>query len=225
MADGFVAKEVTFENTAGVNMNQSVAMANEGKYSAFYKCRFSGYQDTLYVKKGIQFFRECIIYGTVDFIFGDASALFQNCSVYARRPRQGQSNTITAQKRESVKDVSGIVLQNCTIDAAPDLQPMLNVVRTYLGRPWRNYSTTVIMQSYLGELIDPSGWLEWPGHSLDKLYYAENANDGPGANTSHRVGWTHRNISYTDAKKFTARAFLNGSEWIPSTGIPCNLDL
>ncbi|XP_073137751.1 probable pectinesterase/pectinesterase inhibitor 39 [Henckelia pumila] len=211
MADGFVAKEVAFENTAGANMNQSVAMAIQGKYSAFYKCRFSGYQDTLYVKHGIQFFRECRIYGTVDFIFGDASALFQNCSVYARKPRQGQSNTITAQKRESEGYVLGIVLQNCTIDVAPDLLPKLNV-STYLGRPWRNYATTVITQSYLG-------------HSLDKLYYAEYANQGPGENTSHRVGWAHRNISYTDAKKFTARAFLNGSEWISSTGIPCNLDL
>ncbi|XP_073137754.1 pectinesterase-like [Henckelia pumila] len=152
IADGFVDKGVAFENTAGVNMNQSVALANEGRNSAFYKCRFSGYQDTLYVKHGIQFFRECHIYGTVDFIFGDASALFQNCSVYARRPRQGQSNTITAQKRESEEHVTGIVLQNCKIDAAPDLQPMLNV-STYLGRSWRNYSTTVIMQSYLGELI------------------------------------------------------------------------
>ncbi|XP_075500392.1 pectinesterase-like [Primulina tabacum] len=85
-ANGFVAKEVTFENTAGVNMNQSVAVTIEGLYSAFYRCRFLGYQDTLYVWQGIQFFRECDIYGTVDFIFGESRALFQNCNVYARRP-------------------------------------------------------------------------------------------------------------------------------------------
>ncbi|XP_073042170.1 pectinesterase-like [Primulina eburnea] len=224
-ASGFVAKEVTFENTAGVNMNQSVAVTTEGLYSAFYRCRFLGYQDTLYVRLGIQFFRECDIYGTIDFIFGDARALFQNCNVYARRPRQGQSNTITAQGRESGKKMSGIVMQNCTIASAPELLPRLNV-KTYLGRPWKNYSTTVIMRSLLDKLIDPSGWLEWEGqgHGVDKVYYAEYDNRGPGANTSSRVKWA-RTIKYREANKFTARNFIQGQKWIGLTGIPYYLDL
>ncbi|XP_073288357.1 pectinesterase-like [Primulina huaijiensis] len=223
--DGFVAKEVTFENTAGVNMNQSVAVTIEGLYSAFYRCRFLGYQDTLYVWHGIQFFRECDIYGTVDFIFGKSRALFQNCNVYARRPRQGQSNTITAQGRESENFFSGIVMQNCTIAAAPDLLPRFNV-RSYLGRPLHNYSTTVIMQSFLDKLIDPRGWLEWvgQGHGVEKVYYAEYDNRGPGANTNSRVKWAHT-IKYREANKFTARNFIQGQKWIGLTKIPYYLDL
>ncbi|XP_073017260.1 pectinesterase-like [Primulina eburnea] len=223
VADGFVAKEITFENTAGVNMNQSVAVTNEGRYSAFYRCRFLSYQDTLYVRKNIRFFRECDIYGTVDFILGDARALFQNCNVYACRFRKGQSNTIKAQERKSDQYLSGIVMQNCTIVAAPDLRPRFNA-RTYLGRPRQNYSTTVIMQSFMDKLIDPRGWWEWPGHGLDTLFYAEYQNRGPGANTKNRVKWA-RTINYPGAKRFTARVFLKGEKWISSTGIPCYLDL
>ncbi|KZV34960.1 hypothetical protein F511_04934 [Dorcoceras hygrometricum] len=113
-------------------------------------------------------------------------------------------------------------MQNCTIAAAPDLQPSFNV-RTYLGRPWKDYSTTVVMQSFLDDLIVPRGWLEWPGHRLDNVYYAEYSNRGPGANTSSRVKWS-RKINGTEAKSFTARAFIEGEKWLASTGIPHSLD-
>ncbi|GMP81530.1 hypothetical protein CsSME_00036208 [Camellia sinensis var. sinensis] len=169
---GFVAQDITFENTAGPYKNQAVALRNNAENSAFFKCRFQGYQDTLYTVRGKQFFRECEIYGTVDFIFGNAAVFFQNSIIYAKKPINLQTNTITAQKRENPKEKT--------------------------GRPWGNFSRTIIMQSYLDDIIDPKGWLEWNGRSPDTVYYAEYKNEGPGANTGGRVPWEKSRTSFID---------------------------
>ncbi|XP_075478861.1 pectinesterase-like [Primulina tabacum] len=141
-ADGFVARYITFENTAGPNMSQAVALSNYGHHSAFHRCRFLGYQDTLNPQSGAQFYRDCEVYGTVDFIFGEAKVVFQNCNIYARKPSAGKSNTITAQGKETPNQESGTVMQNCSFSGTPDLLKELNV-KTFLGRPWKNHSTTV----------------------------------------------------------------------------------
>ena len=184
---GFVAQDITFENVAGPYKNQAVALTNQAPHSAFFRCSFSGYQDTLYAKEEVQFFRECEIYGTVDFIFGKANVVFQNCVIYACNPLPGQSNTITAQGRQLQSDKDGTVIHNCTITAAKDLRQNISKVKTYLGRPWGSHSRTVIMQSFLDDNINPHGWLNWTGHKLDQPYYAEFDNRGPGANTNARV--------------------------------------
>ncbi|KAI8523305.1 hypothetical protein RHMOL_Rhmol13G0063100 [Rhododendron molle] len=183
---GFVAEHITFENTAGPYGNQAAAIMVQADFSAFYRCRFKGYQDTLYTSRRKQFFRECEIYGTVDFIFGDSSVVFQNCMIYVLKPRDSQKNTITAQKRESEDGKTGIIIQNCTIEAAPDLRRQISKFKTFLGRPWGVFSRTVIINTFLDDLIDPAGWLEWEGRDPDKLgkvFYAEYNNKGPGANT------------------------------------------
>ncbi|XP_073027937.1 pectinesterase-like [Primulina eburnea] len=224
-ANGFVAIDITFENTAGPQMFQAVALSNYGDHTAFYRCRFLGYQDTLNPQSHAQFYRDCEVYGTVDFIFGnEAKVVFQNCNIYARKPSAGQSNTITAQGKETPNQESGIVMQNCSFSGTPDLLKELNV-KTFLGRPWKNYSTTVIMQSFLHKLIDPRGWLEWKGVSLDKVYNAEYSNRGPGASTRQRVNWSHVINSRAEAAKFTVRNFIDGENWIKSTGIPFFPDL
>ncbi|CAK9145707.1 unnamed protein product [Ilex paraguariensis] len=184
--DGFIAKHITFRNSAGQTNGQAVAMKCSSSFSALYRCRFDAYQDTLYVQTGIQFYRECEVFGTIDIIFGDATVVFQNCGVYVYNPGKGHSNVITAQGRSSTKYVSGISLHNCTIKAANDLNPG---VRTYLGRPWRPFSTVVIMQSCLGDIVDPEGWHRWDNNTstLATLYYGEYQNNGPGSNISKRV--------------------------------------
>ncbi|KZV55218.1 putative pectinesterase/pectinesterase inhibitor 25 [Dorcoceras hygrometricum] len=224
LADGFLARDLTFENTAGPEMEQAVALSNIGDHTAFYRCRFLGYQDTLNPHTGTQFYRDCEIYGTVDFIFGKAKVVFQNCHIYARKPLPGQSNTITAQGRETPFADSGTVMQNCSFSGTPDLLQDLNV-KTFLGRPWKNHSTTVIMQSSLDKLIDPRGWLEWEGVSLDKVYNAEYNNRGPGAITNQRVKWSRVITSRAEAEKFTVRNFIDGENWIGYTGIPYYADL
>uniref|UniRef100_A0A3Q7EGB2 Pectinesterase n=1 Tax=Solanum lycopersicum TaxID=4081 RepID=A0A3Q7EGB2_SOLLC len=179
-------------NRSFVDGNKTYDTATVGKSLSLYKCRFDGYQDTLYAKRRRQFYRDCEIYGTVDFICGDAIAVFQNCLIEARTPMARQYNTIIAQQRELESYESGIVLQNCTIKATPDLKK--SNVTTYLGRPWGTFSRTVIMESYIDDLIDPRGWVEWiesanKSSIIRRPYYLEYKNRGPGAVTKGRVTW------------------------------------
>lgn len=157
---GFVAVNITFRNTAGSSKHQAVAVRNGADMSTFYNCSFEGYQDTLYVHSLRQFYKSCDIYGTVDFIFGNAAALLQDCNMYPRLPMQNQFNAITAQGRTDPNQNTGVSIQNCCTIAASDLGDATNNyngIKTYLGRPWKEYSRTVYMQSFTDGLIDPKG--------------------------------------------------------------------
>ncbi|KAL7205311.1 hypothetical protein ACSBR2_018288 [Camellia fascicularis] len=121
-------------NIAGAIKQQAVALRNDADLSTFYKCSFEGYQDTLYTHSLRQFYRECNIYGTVDFIFGNVAVVFQNCNVYPRLPILGQFNTITAQGRTDINQNTGTLIQNCTITTTPDLAANNGMTQTYLGR-------------------------------------------------------------------------------------------
>ncbi|XP_021808219.1 probable pectinesterase/pectinesterase inhibitor 7 [Prunus avium] len=219
---GFVAVNITVRNTAGPSKGQAVAVRNGADLSVFYSCSFEGYQDTLYTHSLRQFYRECDIYGTVDFIFGNAAVVFQNCNLYPRQPNQGQSNAITAQGRTDPNQNTGTSIQNCTIKPTPDLASSNFTVKTYLGRPWKEYSRTVYMQTFMASLIDPAGWLAWSGDfALSTLYYAEYNNTGPGSNTTKRVTWPgYHVINSTVAANFTVTNFLMGDNWLPETGVP-----
>ncbi|CAL0311010.1 unnamed protein product [Lupinus luteus] len=218
----FIAVDVTFSNTAGPEKHQAVALRNNADLSAFYHCSFEGYQDTLYAHSLRQFYRECDIYGTVDFIFGNSAVVFQNCNIYARKPLPNQKNAVTAQGRTDPNQNTGISIQNCKIDAAPDLAADLNSTSNYLGRPWKEYSRTVYLQSYIGDLINPTGWLEWNGTvGLDTLFYGEFNNYGPGAKTNNRVQWPGFSLlNDTQACNFTVLNFTLGNTWLPDTDIP-----
>ncbi|XP_044501119.1 pectinesterase-like [Mangifera indica] len=228
VGNGFIAKGITFENSAGPSKHQAVALRSGSDLSAFYQCSFVGYQDTLYVHSLRQFYRDCDIYGTIDFIFGNAAVVFQNCSLYARKPNENQKNIFTAQGREDPNQNTGISILNCKVAAAADLIPNQTNFKTYLGRPWKEYSRTVYLQSYIGDLVDPAGWLEWNGtFAVSTLYYGEYKNRGPGSNTSARVTWPgYRIINNSSvASQFTVEGFLQGSQWLNSTGFPFFLNL
>ncbi|GMI66599.1 hypothetical protein like AT1G02810 [Hibiscus trionum] len=224
VASNFVAVNITFQNTAGAVKHQAVGVRNGADLSAFYNCSFEGYQDTLYTHSLRQFYRECDIYGTVDFIFGNAAVVFQNCNIYPRQPMKGQYNAITAQGRTDPNQNTGTSIHICNIKAADDLASSNTSFKTYLGRPWKEYSRTVYMQSFMGSLIDPAGWKEWNGtFALSTLYYAEYDNNGAGSNTSNRVTWPgYHVINATDAANFTVSSFLLGNDWLPDTGVPYN---
>ena len=222
IGEGFVAINMTFKNTAGPIKHQAVAVRNGADLSAFYSCSFEGYQDTLYAHSMRQFYRECDIYGTVDFIFGNTAVVFQKCNIYSRLPMQTQRNTITAQGRTDMNQNTGTTIQDCKILPAPDLLAGNGSIKTYLGRPWKQYSTTVIMQSYIDGLIDPAGWFPWSGDfALNTLYYAEFNNSGPGSDTSKRVTWVGFNvINSTTAVDYTVSSLLlGGSSWLSETGV------
>ncbi|KAJ9556499.1 hypothetical protein OSB04_011113 [Centaurea solstitialis] len=222
VGDGFIGRGITFRNTAGPQNHQAVALRSGSDLSVFYQCSFEGYQDTLYVHSDRQFYRECDIYGTVDFIFGNAAVVLQNCNIYARKP-PNRTNTITAQGRTDPNQNTGISIHNSRVTAASDLKGAGGSVKTYLGRPWKQYSRTVFMKSNLDSIIDPAGWLPWSGNfALDTLYYGEYLNTGPGSSTANRVKWKGYRVitSSTEAARFTVGNFIAGGSWLPSTNVP-----
>ncbi|KAL6341748.1 hypothetical protein AAG906_037992 [Vitis piasezkii] len=222
VGDGFIARGMTFRNTAGASNHQAVALRSGSDLSVYYQCSFEGYQDTLYTYSERQFYRGCDIYGTVDFIFGNAAVVFQNCNIYARNP-PNKINTVTAQGRTDLNQNTGISIHDCKVTAASDLKLVQGSVKTYLGRPWKEYSRTVFLKTYLDSLINSAGWLEWSGDfALNTLYYGEYMNTGPGSSTSGRVKWAgyHVITSSTEAAKFTVGNFISGNSWLPSTNVP-----
>jgi len=221
-ADNFMAKDVGFENSAGAEKHQAVALRVSADKAIFYNCQMDGYQDTLYAHTYRQFYRDCVISGTVDFIFGDSAAVFQSCTLVVRKPMDNQQNIVTAQGRKDVRQPTGLVLQNCTFTADPAYFPVRNTLKSYLGRPWKEYSRTIIMESYLDDLIQPQGWLPWnETFALETLFYAEFNNRGPAASKVQRVKWPGvKELPSNRVERFTAAEFIGGDVWIPSTGVP-----
>ncbi|KAL2470209.1 putative pectinesterase/pectinesterase inhibitor 28 [Abeliophyllum distichum] len=228
IGDGFIAKAMGFQNTAGPDGHQAVALRVQSDQSAFYNCRMDGYQDTLYIQTHRQFYRNCVISGTVDFIFGDSAAIIQNSLIIVRKPMDNQQNTVTAHGRSNGRETTGVVIQNCRIVPEQLLEPVRFQIPTYLGRPWKAYSRAVIMESTLADFIQPAGWMPWDGNLyLDTLDFAEYANRGPGAATNNRVKWKgfHVITDRNQALQFTAGPFIQGGEWLKNSGAPFFLGL
>ncbi|XP_073132412.1 probable pectinesterase/pectinesterase inhibitor 54 [Henckelia pumila] len=222
--DGFIARDIGFENTAGPNGHQAVALNIASDRSVLFRCSIVGYQDTVYAHTLRQFYRECDIYGTVDYIFGNAVAVFQSCTLTFRRPRNGGAfNTILANGRTDPGQNTGFSVQNCKITVGSDFAPVKNSYKSYLGRPWKAYSRAVVMQTSIDGEIDARGWVEWEGaggSTYKTLYFAEYANTGPGSSTSGRVNWPGFHVIGTpDASKFTVANFIGGNSWLPATGV------
>jgi len=199
--DGFTAENITFENSAGP-VGQAVAVRIDGDRVAFKNCRFLGFQDTLYPHgdQSRQYYRECYIEGTVDFIFGWSTAVFEDCTVYCK-----EHGYITAPATLEETEF-GFVFLNCKITGnAPEAS-------FYLGRPWRPYGKSVFINCELGDHIKPEGWHNWGDKQKEKTaYFAEHTNVGPGAKTEERVLWSHQ-LSAGEAQKYTPENILG--EWV-----------
>ncbi|XP_077218504.1 plant invertase/pectin methylesterase inhibitor superfamily [Tasmannia lanceolata] len=210
---GFIARDITFRNTAGPQSHQAVALRVDSDRSAFFRCSIEGHQDTLYAHSLRQFYRECNIYGTIDFIFGNGAAVLQNCKIFTRNPLPNQKTTITAQGRKDPNQSTGFSIQNSFVYGS---QP------TYLGRPWKQFSRTVFMQTYLNNQVRPEGWLGWAGNfALNTLYYGEYMNYGPGSALGGRVRWPGYHVirEPSVANFFTVAQFIDGKSWLPATGV------
>lgn len=198
IADDFYAENLTIENSAGP-VGQALALFVKGDRCVFRNCLLLGNQDTLYTDglNSRQYFDGCYIEGTTDFIFGPATALFNNCTVHSKR-----DSYITAASTPEGKPF-GYVFMNCKITAAPEAK------KVYLGRPWRDYAKTVFIGCELGAHIVPEGWSNWSGTGRDKTaYYAEYNNRGAGADISRRVPWSHQ-LTKKEAKKYTIKNILS----------------
>lgn len=208
---------IKFQNTAGPNASQAVAIRVESDFSVFQDCSFDGYQDTLFAHTGRQFYSNCSITGTVDFIFGNSAAVFQNCELAVRLNRPGAfTSTITAHGRTDPGQTTGFVFQNCTVTSSPDYVPLGR--EAYLGRPWKLFSRTIFLSTFLDSTIKSTGWLPWTGDfALDSLLYGEYDSYGPGAaNASSRVPWSNQ-LTGDEAHYFSAENFIQGSWWLPVT--------
>uniref|UniRef100_A0A804R283 pectinesterase n=1 Tax=Zea mays TaxID=4577 RepID=A0A804R283_MAIZE len=216
--EGFLARDITFRNTAGAGKGQAVALRVNADLAALYRCGVEGHQDALYAHSFRQFYRECAVSGTVDVVFGDA----------ARAPVPGQSVVLTAHGRADPNEDTGIALHHCTVSASA-ADPAPAGTRTFLGRPWGAYARAVVMDSYLGQIVDREGWAEWPGAEpgrADTVYFGEYGNDGPGADTGGRVGWAGvRQMEYDEAAQFAVENFIYGDEWLGATSFPYDDDV
>jgi pectinesterase len=180
-----------------------VALDVEGDQCVFKNCRIVGNQDTLYAAgdNTRQYFNNCHIEGTTDFIFGSSIAVFQDCDIVCKK-----QSFITA-ARTPQNQPFGYVFMNCKIEATP------GIGQVYLGRPWRAYANVVFMNCELGGFIRPEGWSNW--HDTDRYktaFYAEYHNTGAGADTTQRVSWS---LQLTDkqAQKYTVENILGVNNW------------
>lgn len=196
-ADDFMAENLTIENSAGP-VGQAVALHVEGDRCLFRNCRIVGNQDTLYAagNDSRQYFQECTIEGTTDFIFGAATALFEECILHSK-----SNSYITAASTPDGKSY-GYVFLRCRLTADE------GVTQVYLGRPWRDFARTVFLQCEMGSHIVPEGWSNWSGTARDKtVFYAEYRNTGLGAASAGRIPWS-RQLTKREARSYTPEKIL-----------------
>lgn len=220
--DNFIGRDLAIENSAGPEMKQAVALLVAGDKSIFYNCRIDGHQDSLCTHNHRQFYRDCTVSGTVDFVFGNARAVLQNCTLIVNKPAKNQSCVVTAQGRSVGNETSALVLQSCQVVPGPDYPVGAQKPATFLGRPWKPRSRTVVMDTQLDGFIDPTGWAEWNAttHFLDTSWYAEVDNRGPGAALERRASSPGiKRVSAGEAEAFTPGKLL-GDYWIAGLGIP-----
>jgi len=202
-ADDFTAENITFENSAGP-VGQALAVRLEGDRVVFRNCRFLGWQDTILDNRGRHYYQNCYIAGHVDFIFGAATAFFDHCHIHCLR-----DGYITAASTPDNQPF-GFVFAHCTITGeTPE-------VRTYLGRPWRLYASTVFLDTEMSVVVRPEGWHNWNKREAETTArYAEFENHGPGALPGRRVKWA-KQLTAEEAKALTAEKVLRGfDDWRP----------
>ena len=197
-------KNITIENNAA-RLGQAVALHTEGDQLSFINCRFLGHQDTIYTGNAHsrQYFKDCYIEGTTDFIFGPATAWFEHCDIFCKA-----DSYITA--ASTPQDVPyGYVFNNCRITADK------NVTKVYLGRPWRDYGYTLFMNCELPAVIRPQGWHHWQKEREKTARYLEYNNRGEGAATNERVSWS-RQLTKKEAQQITPQQVLSINDtWNP----------
>ena len=224
--DDFFAGNMTIANDYSKNSDvpsQAVALSLRADRAVLRHVRLLGAQDTLYAssigcmkdgiecKTGRQYYSDCYIEGHVDFIFGDAKAVFEGCEI--RSIAHGPGGYLTAQSNTRPGQDAGYVFNHCRLTADAGHGDV------YLGRPWRDYSTVIYMNTEMGGHILPAGWSEWksaPQPRLPMSTYAEFNSTGPGANPKAREPLS-KQLTATEAKKYETKVYLAGADgWDPT---------
>ncbi|XP_042060483.1 probable pectinesterase 53 isoform X1 [Salvia splendens] len=181
---------------------QAAALRISGTKPAFYNCSFYGSQDTLYDHKGLHYFSNCFIQGSVHFIFGYGTSLYENCYLNSVTKKVA---SVTAQKRSDSSMASGFSFKNCTVTGTGSI---------YLGRAWGDYSRVVFSYTFLDKIVLPQGWSDWGNTSRhQKVYYGEYKCTGVGANVTGRVAWA-RVLTDDEAMPFIGTYYIDGDSWL-----------
>lgn len=206
----FTAKNISFENSSG-RVGQAVAVLTAGDRMIFENCRFLGNQDTLYLK-GVQdspdktkpsrnYFKNCYIEGTTDYIFGAGTAVFENCIIYSKE----SASYVTASSAPQENEFGFVFIHSKITGNAKEGS-------VYLGRPWRPFAKTVFIDCEMNATIKPEGWHNWSKPEAEKTtFYAELHSKGAGADISKRVSWSHQ-LDKSERKKYTAENILKGKD-------------
>lgn len=203
----FAAENLTFENSAGP-VGQAVALHVEADRVIIKNCKIIGNQDTLFPSADTsrQYYVDCYIEGTTDFIFGAATVVFERCHIHSKK------NSYITAASTTEQQAFGFVFFNCKLTAEPAFK------KVYLGRPWRPFAKTVFINTEMGDHILPQGWSPWNKNDNHKQsYYAEYGSFGPGYVAGQRIDWSHQ-LSKKELKKYTLKNIFSGSnKWLPET--------
>ncbi len=207
-APNTIIENLTIENTAG-RVGQAVALHVEADRFVCRNCNLKGNQDTLFVAKENtrQYYENCYIEGTTDFIFGKSISVFQSCTI------KSLSNSYITAAATSENQAYGFVFFDCKLIAAPEAQ------KVYLGRPWRPNAKTVFIRTEMDKHITPEGWNNWGNADNEKtVIYAEFGSTGEGAQSGKRVAWG-KQFSKKDLKNYTlekifAYNLTDGLAWL-----------
>jgi pectinesterase len=206
-ANDFTAENLTFENAAGYTAGQAVALHVEGDRAIFRHCRMVGNQDVLFLAAGgsRQYYQDCYIEGTTDFIFGASVGVFDHCVIKSKK------NSFVTAASTPAEQPYGFVFLDCQLIADTALAH-----KVYLGRPWRPHARVAYIRCNLGAHIVPASWENWRNPENEKTaYFAEYRSTGPGANPAGRVLWSHQ-LSAKEAKTYTLKQIFGGKQgWVP----------
>jgi pectinesterase len=197
-ADNFEAYNITVRNDAGFTAGQAVAIEARGDKAVFVNCRFIGNQDIVFLnsERSRQYFKDCYIEGTTDFIFGAATAWFEQCHIHSKK-----NSHITAASTPQGHPY-GYVFNDCTLTGDSALHAVS------LGRPWRPYAWVTYIHCYMGQQVKAEGWSNWnQTESYKTSRYSEYQNYGPGASTTGRVSWS-RQLTDAEAAKITIKTIF-----------------
>jgi pectinesterase len=218
-ANDFCAENLTIENTSG-DHGQALALRVDADRAAFNHCRILGWQDTLMINNGRQYFTNCYIAGRVDFIYGSGTAVFDHCKIHSKN-----GGHVTAASTPADHSF-GLVFMNChlTGDSQPWINPtnpatsvVTNKAFADLGRPWRPTASVTYLDCEMEDHIKPTGWNNWGKVTNEATArYAEYNSTGPGANPEKRVKWA-KQLTKNEAEKITVESVLGGSDaWNPT---------
>lgn len=202
-ANDVSAENITFANSTPLGGSQAVALLVSGNQVQFRGCRFLSYQDTLYVRKQKQYFRDCYVEGSVDFIFGDGTTVFENCTVHSA----AGGTAVTAPNTDQAV-AYGLVFLGGKLTSSQ------GSATTVLGRNWGAYGSATFLRTDLGAHIKPVGWQAMGENTLDTARFAEYKTTGAGASSLGSRAKQSKQLSDAEAGNYTL-AKIFGS-WVPS---------